>query len=184
MISGREAVERLRPGNQRFASGVRSNDMLASQTRRTELAAGQEPFAIILGCSDSRVPAEMSSTRAWATCLSFVLPETSSLPLKSAASSWRPSVSVHRSSSCWATRSAALFWPHSKSSCGRRKANREICARSSTASDPPWKSCWRQSSDDPDALVRQAVRSNVRVSSNHLRHGSEVLEQLGVGSSS
>ena len=33
--------------------------MLASQTRRIELAAGQEPFAIILGCSDSRVPAEI-----------------------------------------------------------------------------------------------------------------------------
>jgi carbonic anhydrase len=31
---------------------------------------------------------------------------------------------------------------------------------------------------DPDALVRHAVRANVRVSANHLRHGSEVLEQL------
>ena len=59
MISAREALERLREGNRRFASGVRSTDMLASQTRRSELAAGQEPFAIILGCSDSRVPAEI-----------------------------------------------------------------------------------------------------------------------------
>jgi carbonic anhydrase len=31
---------------------------------------------------------------------------------------------------------------------------------------------------DPDALVRHAVRANIRVSANHLRHGSEVLEQL------
>jgi carbonic anhydrase len=58
MISAREALERLREGNRRFASGVRSSDILAS-TRRSEVAAGQEPFAIILGCSDSRVPAEI-----------------------------------------------------------------------------------------------------------------------------
>src|SRR5687768_6941675 len=59
MISAREALERLRTGNRRFASGVRSSDILASEARRSELAAGQEPFAIILGCSDSRVPAEI-----------------------------------------------------------------------------------------------------------------------------
>src|SRR5438067_12091906 len=59
MISAREALERLREGNRRFVSGVRSRDTLTSQMRRNELAAGQEPFAIILGCSDSRVPAEI-----------------------------------------------------------------------------------------------------------------------------
>src|SRR5881296_4604752 len=59
MISAREALERLREGNRRFVSGVRSRDTLASETRRKELAAGQEPFAIVLGCSDSRVPAEI-----------------------------------------------------------------------------------------------------------------------------
>src|ERR1700676_4128431 len=59
MISARDALERCREGNRRFASGVRRSDMLASQTRRSELVAGQEPYAIILGCSDSRVPAEI-----------------------------------------------------------------------------------------------------------------------------
>ena len=58
MISAREALERLREGNRRFLSGVRSGD-LTSWTRRNELASGQEPFATILGCSDSRVPAEI-----------------------------------------------------------------------------------------------------------------------------
>ena len=58
MISAREALERLREGNRRFVSDVRSHT-LTSQTRRDELTAGQEPFAIILGCSDSRVPAEI-----------------------------------------------------------------------------------------------------------------------------
>src|SRR3989454_6898803 len=59
MISAREALERLQEGNRRFVSDVRRDDTFTSQTRRKELAAGQEPFAIILGCSDSRVPAEI-----------------------------------------------------------------------------------------------------------------------------
>src|SRR5438045_3804888 len=59
MISAREALGRLREGNSRFVSGALSRETLTSQTRRSELAAGQEPFAIILGCSDSRVPAEI-----------------------------------------------------------------------------------------------------------------------------
>src|SRR6185369_6197511 len=59
MISAREALERLREGNRRFVSGVRSSYAHTSQARRAELVAGQEPIAIILGCSDSRVPAEI-----------------------------------------------------------------------------------------------------------------------------
>ena len=54
MISASEALERLREGNRRFVSDVRGSAALVTQTRRTELAEGQEPFAIILGCSDSR----------------------------------------------------------------------------------------------------------------------------------
>src|SRR5712672_2382050 len=59
MISAREALEWLREGNRRFVTGARSSYMLSAPSRRSELAAGQEPFAIILGCSDSRVPAEI-----------------------------------------------------------------------------------------------------------------------------
>ena len=59
MISARDALERLREGNRRFAQDALSRDTLTSRTRRTQLAMGQEPFAIILGCSDSRVPAEI-----------------------------------------------------------------------------------------------------------------------------
>src|SRR2546422_6191475 len=59
MISAKEALERLREGNHRFVMDVRRRDTLTGQARRSELAAGQEPFAVILGCSDSRVPAEI-----------------------------------------------------------------------------------------------------------------------------
>ena len=59
MISAPDALRRLIDGNRRFAAGVRSHDTLTSPARRNELTSGQEPFAIILGCSDSRVPAEL-----------------------------------------------------------------------------------------------------------------------------
>ena len=59
MISAPEALQHLQAGNRRFVAGAHSRDMITSQTRRNELAMGQERFAIILGCSDSRVPAEI-----------------------------------------------------------------------------------------------------------------------------
>ncbi|MDP7012807.1 MAG: carbonic anhydrase, partial [Verrucomicrobiota bacterium] len=59
MISAQEAIARLKEGNDRFVSGSPLLESLANPERRSELAAGQEPFAIILGCSDSRVPSEI-----------------------------------------------------------------------------------------------------------------------------
>lgn len=54
-----EAILRLKEGNARFVANVRGADAILSQVRRADLVAGQHPFAIILGCSDSRVPAEL-----------------------------------------------------------------------------------------------------------------------------
>ena len=58
MISAREGLKRLREGNGRFVRNVRDSSALVDDARRAQLADGQEPFAIVLGCSDSRVPAE------------------------------------------------------------------------------------------------------------------------------
>lgn len=76
MITGREALERLREGNRRFVSGMGRRDALTDERRRREVANGQEPFAIVLGCSDSRVPAE-SSERIQipdSLCVTFIVP--------------------------------------------------------------------------------------------------------------
>src|SRR5437763_6404348 len=60
MIDAALALERLRTGNRRFVEEVRGAQTAATgEHRRRELAESQEPFAIILGCSDSRVPAEI-----------------------------------------------------------------------------------------------------------------------------
>ena len=53
-----EALQRLLDGNQRYVNN-RTVDPNQSETRRVEVAAGQNPFAIVLGCVDSRVPPEI-----------------------------------------------------------------------------------------------------------------------------
>ena len=59
MIPARQALERLKDGNRRFVTGRLDLGAAADEARRSELVEGQEPFAVILGCSDSRVPAEI-----------------------------------------------------------------------------------------------------------------------------
>jgi carbonic anhydrase len=54
-----QALEKLRQGNARFINNVRGAERILSQVRRADLVHGQNPFAVILGCSDARVPAEI-----------------------------------------------------------------------------------------------------------------------------
>ncbi len=59
MIAAEEALRRLKDGNSRFLAGKADPDALRHETRREQLRDGQTPFAIIVGCSDSRVPVEI-----------------------------------------------------------------------------------------------------------------------------
>jgi carbonic anhydrase len=59
MITAPEALQRLREGHQRFVSNNGSRHAPSDRARRAALANSQHPFAIILGCSDSRVPPEI-----------------------------------------------------------------------------------------------------------------------------
>src|SRR6187549_4292217 len=59
MIPAIEALGRLREGNRRFVSERSNNDHASGGARRREIVDNQTPFAIVLGCSDSRVPAEI-----------------------------------------------------------------------------------------------------------------------------
>jgi carbonic anhydrase len=177
MISAREALERLRDGNRRFASGVRSSDILASQTRRSELAAGQEPFAIILGCSDSRVPAEIIFDQGLGDL--FVIRVAGNIVASSQIGSVEfaaerfgtPLVVVLGHSQCGAVLATVeqLMGPREKQS----RNLRSIVNRIRPSVEALLATELRH---DSAALVRHAVRSNVRVSANQLRHGSEVLE--------
>jgi len=66
-VSSAEALARLHAGNLRFAQNVRSLESLASQDRREALVRGQAPYAVVLSCSDSRVPSELVFDSGWAT---------------------------------------------------------------------------------------------------------------------
>lgn len=177
MISAPEALERLRVGNQRFASGVRNGDRFTNETRRHELTSGQEPFAIILGCSDSRVPAEIVFDQGLGDL--FVIRVAGNIVASSQVGSVEfaaerfgtPLVVVLGHSQCGAVLATLeeLMRPREKQS----RNLRSIVDRIRPSVEALLATELRH---DADALVRQAIRSNVRVSANHLRHGSEVLE--------
>lgn len=57
-LDAAQALARLYEGNRRFVDHVVSLEALLSHARREDHARGQRPFAVILGCSDSRAPAE------------------------------------------------------------------------------------------------------------------------------
>ena len=57
-ISGDEALERLIEGNERFLAGKAHFPTVCKETL-ADLAKGQQPYATILGCADSRVPPEL-----------------------------------------------------------------------------------------------------------------------------
>jgi hypothetical protein len=84
------AWERLRQGNQRFLSGQPRHPG-QDGAKRAELSAGQNPFALNFGCSDSRVAAEIIFDQAWATCSSSEPPDTWSTPASWGrwSSAWR-----------------------------------------------------------------------------------------------
>ena len=147
MISAQEALERLREGNRRFVSDIRSGD--TSRARRAAPAnwrPGRSRSPSFWDVPIRGYPRRSSSIKALAICLSSALPETSSPLLKSAASSSPRSGSAHGWWWCWGTPSAGPFWPPWKNLRVLRKTSRGICVRSSTASGPQWKRCWRQNS--------------------------------------
>src|SRR6266550_3394905 len=177
MILAREALQRLQEGNRRFVSDVRSHDTLTSQARRLEVAANQEPFAIILGCSDSRVPGEIVFDQGLGDL--FVIRVAGNIVASSQVGS------VEFAAERFGTRLVVVL---GHSQCGAVLATLEELMRPREKQSRNLRSIVdriRPSVEallatelrhDSEALVRHAIRSNVRVSATHLRHGSEVLE--------
>ncbi len=179
MIDAITALEQLRDGNQRFASGLRSLEAAPSRTKRLELTAGQEPFAIILGCSDSRVPAEIVFDQGLGDL--FVIRVAGNIVAPSQVGS------VEFAASQYGTRLVVVM---GHSQCGAVLATLEELKRPTGEHSRNLRSIVDRISpaveglmatdlrNHPDELVQQAVRANVRASVNQLRHGSEVLENL------
>jgi carbonic anhydrase len=178
MPTALDALARLREGNRRFVS-ARTATAALSKADRVALVSGQEPFAIVLGCSDSRVPAELVFDQGFGDL--FVIRVAGNIVAPSQVGS------VEFAAARFGTRLVVVLG-HSR--CGAVLATLEELRRPSESQSRNLRAIvdrvrpsiealleTRQNHDE-SALVTQAVRANIRASVNHLRHGSEVLEQL------
>jgi carbonic anhydrase len=176
MTPALEALAALREGNRRFVAQL--GEPHPVRTRRRELPAGQEPLAIILGCSDARVPAEIVFDQGLGDL--FVIRVAGNIVAPSQVGS------VEFAAAAFGTRLVVVL---GHSNCGAIHATVEQLTRPTRDQSPNLRSIVnrirpaveglieRGAGADRDALVRQAVRANIRMSADHLRHGSEVLEQ-------
>jgi len=179
MISAREALALLREGNHRFVSDISSRDSFEGRARRLELAAGQEPFAAILGCSDSRVPVEIVFDQGLGDL--FVIRVAGNIVAPSLIGS------VEFAAEQFGTRLVVVLG-HSR--CGAIETTLAQLQRPVENQSRNLHSIVdfirpgiegllaTDLKHDHDALVYEACRANIRASVNHLRHGSGIIENL------
>lgn len=179
MLSAPDALKRLQAGNSRFVSGQWSREAYASEARRHKLATGQSPFATILGCSDSRVPVEIIFDQGLGDL--FVIRVAGNIVAPSLVGS------VEFAAEQFGTRLVVVL---GHSQCGAVRATlnelqrpHEIQSRnvlSIVDRIRPAVSGLLETElrHDPESLMEHAVRANIRASTNHLRHGSQIIEQL------
>ena len=175
MIPARAALDRLREGNARFSADV--SRRVTSRRKRRELAAAQSPFAIVLGCSDSRVPAEIVFDQGLGDL--FVIRVAGNIVAPSQVGS------VEFAAERFETRLVVVL---GHSSCGAIQATLEQLQRPSAEQSPGLRSIVDRirpavegllhRGRSPDELLREAVRANIRLARDHLRHGSDILEHL------
>ncbi|MGK3993076.1 carbonic anhydrase [Sorangium sp. So ce1024] len=177
-----QALQRLIEGNRRFVDDIRSEHVALGKRARAALADGQRPFAIVLTCSDSRVPAELIFDQGLGDL--FVI--------RVAGNVVAPSLigSVEFAAAAFGTRLAVVMG-HSR--CGAIEATvgellqeeyggpltdniRDIVERCRAPVETVVSVAGR--SAPRDFLLREAMRANVRNSCDHLRHGSRLLERL------
>jgi carbonic anhydrase len=179
MISAIAALAQLREGNRRFVSDVWGRDARTGHARRIELASGQAPFAAILGCSDSRVPVEIVFDQGLGDL--FVIRVAGNIVAPSQIGS------VEFAAERFGTRLVVVL---GHSQCGAIQATLEELQRPTENQSRNLYSIvdrvrpsvegllHTELRHDPEALVHHAVRANIRASADHLRHGSQVIEQL------
>jgi carbonic anhydrase len=179
MVPAREALALLKDGNRRFVADVRSLDSFPSRARRIELAAGQQPFATILGCSDSRVPVEIVFDQGLGDL--FVIRVAGNIVAPSLIGS------VEFAAEQFGTRLVVVLG-HSR--CGaiiatldqlkRPKENQSHNLHSIVDLVRPSVEALlaTELKNDLDALIREAVRANIRASVRHLKRGSDIIQTL------
>jgi carbonic anhydrase len=167
-----EALQRLLDGNQRFREGASVAAGRGFDAARA--VASQRPFAIVLGCSDSRIPVEIVFDQGFGDL--FVV--------RVAGNIVAPSIvgSIEFAASQFGTRLVVVM---GHTGCGAISATLQSIAGNGPASKnlraitdritPHIEAIARRGGND---VIRESVRANVRASVDHLRHGSQILEEL------
>lgn len=179
LVAATEALQRLQNGNARFVEGDRCIDTYLSHTKLDQHLEGQAPFAIVLGCSDSRVPVEIIFDVGLGDL--FVIRVAGNIVAPSligsielAAERFGPRlVVVMGHTGCGAVEVAINAIQDNENATSGHVNDileriRPAIAPVLDAGDP----------DDRDALMRDSVRANVRASVDALQHGSETIERL------
>lgn len=179
MLTALEALKRLQEGNQRFVKDKAGQGVSTGQARRRELIESQEPFAIILGCSDSRVPAELVFDQGLGDL--FVIRVAGNVVAPSQVGS------VEFAADRFGTRLVVVM---GHSNCGAVTATIEELERSVETRSPNLRSIVdrirpavepllaTELKKDKKELLHQAVRANIRATKNQLKNGSQILEEL------
>jgi carbonic anhydrase len=179
MISAQEALDRLKEGNRRFIQHLRSTEVLMSQLRRGELVKGQKPFAIVLGCSDSRVPAELVFDQGLGDL--FVIRVAGNIVAPSQVGS------VEFAAEAFGTQLVVVM---GHTFCGAIDATLQAIESPSVPRSPNLASIVDRIRpaveglvntglvQERERLIQEAMRANVRASVNHLRRGSAILEKM------
>ena len=179
MLSAADALEHLREGNRRFVSDEVSKDTLASREHRAGAAVPQNPLAIILACSDSRVPTELIFDRGIGDL--FVIRVAGNIVAPSQIGS------IEYAAKQFGTRLVVVL---GHSNCGAVIATlQELALKESHRSPnlraivdrirPAVEPVLEENSDvDDEAVISACVRANVHASVERLRHGSLILEEL------
>ena len=179
MIPAAEALKRLQEGNRRFVANIHGANGFPGSARPADVATGQQPFAIILGCSDSRVPAEIVFDQGLGDL--FVIRVAGNIVAPSQVGS------VEFAATRFSTRLVVVL---GHSQCGailatleelrrpREHQSRNLRAIVDRVRPSVEGLLATELRHDFDALVREGVRANIRASVDHLRHGSQILEQL------
>lgn len=179
MISASEALQRLKEGNKRFVAGVQGTNASARQFQREECVEDQAPFATILGCSDSRVPAEIVFDQGLGDL--FVIRVAGNIVAPSQIGSVEfaadqfetPLVVVLGHSLCGAVKATLDDLEHPSETHSSNVLS--IVNRIRGTVEPLFMTELR---NKPDQLLEASIRANIFAATNHLRHGSEKLEQL------
>ncbi|MGQ7846681.1 carbonic anhydrase [Granulosicoccus sp. 3-233] len=179
MISADEALKRLKTGNDRFVADKHDLADLTNQSRRANLIEAQTPFAIILGCSDSRVPAEIIFNQGLGDL--FVIRVAGNIVAPSLLGSVEFSAVQHR---------ARLVVVLGHTLCGAIQATISELKQPSANRSPNLQSIVNRIQPsvqtlmeaglghDDERLTKLATRANIRASVAHLKHGSQILENL------